>query len=57
MNEIQILLALSIAVFKGGLAAYLRRVLPYTGRIAGALLLVSGTYQMYYWITKGGLLA
>jgi hypothetical protein len=26
-------------------------------RIADALLLVSGSYQMYYWLTKGGLLA
>jgi hypothetical protein len=64
MSEIQILLsnwmnalALSLAVFKGGLATCLRRALPYMGRIAGALLLVSGSYQIYYWLTKGGLLA
>jgi cytochrome c biogenesis protein CcdA len=57
MGAVLTSLALSIAVFKGGLATYLRRVIPYTGRIAGALLLVSGSYQMYYWLTKGGLLA
>jgi cytochrome c biogenesis protein CcdA len=28
-----------------------------TARIAGALLLISGSYQIYYWLTKGGLLA
>jgi cytochrome c biogenesis protein CcdA len=50
-------LALSIAVFKGGLATYLRRILLYMGRIAGFLLLISGSYQIYYWLTKGGLLA
>jgi cytochrome c biogenesis protein CcdA len=56
MGAVLTALALSLAVFKGGLAAYLRRVLPYMGRIAGALLLISGSYQMYYWLTKGGLL-
>jgi cytochrome c-type biogenesis protein len=57
MGAVLTSLALSIAVFKGGLATYLRRVLPYMGRIAGALLLVSGSYQIYYWLTKGGLLS
>jgi cytochrome c-type biogenesis protein len=56
MGAVLTSLALSLAVFKGGLATYLRRVLPYMGRIAGALLLVSGSYQIYYWLTKGGLL-
>ena len=56
MGAVLTSLALSLAVFKGGLAIYLRRTLPYMGRIAGALLLVSGSYQMYYWLTKGGVL-
>ena len=56
MGAVLTSLALSLAVFKGGLAIYLRRILPYMGRIAGALLLVSGSYQMYYWLTKGGVL-
>jgi cytochrome c biogenesis protein CcdA len=57
MGAVLTSLALSIAVFKGGLATYLRRLLPYMERIAGVLLLLSGTYQIYYWLTKGGLLA
>lgn len=57
MGAVLTSLALSLALFKGGLAAYLRRALPYMGRIAGVLLLVSGSYQIYYWLTKGGLLA
>lgn len=57
MGAVLTALALSLAVFKGGLSTYLRRVLPHMGRIAGALLLVSGSYQIYYWLTKGGLLA
>jgi cytochrome c biogenesis protein CcdA len=56
MGAVLTALALSIAVFHGGLATYLRRIVPYMGRIAGALLLISGSYQMYYWLTKGGLL-
>jgi hypothetical protein len=35
----------------------LRRVVPYMGRIAGVLLLISGFYQIYYWLTKGVLFA
>ena len=57
MGSVLTSLALSLAVFKGGLATFFRRVMPYMGRVAGALLLVSGTYQIYYWLTKGGLLA
>jgi cytochrome c biogenesis protein CcdA len=57
MGAVLTALALSIAVLHGGLATYLRRIVPYMGRIAGALLLISGSYQIYYWLTKGGLLA
>ena len=42
MGAVLTALALSIAVFHGGLATYLRRIVPYMGRIAGALLLISG---------------
>lgn len=56
MGAVLTLLALSFALFKGGLTIYLSRALPYMGRVAGALLLVSGSYQVHYWLTKGGLL-
>ena len=56
MGAVLTLLALSFALFKGGLATYLSRTLPYMGRVAGALLLISGSYQVHYWLTKGGLL-
>ncbi|MBW1697597.1 MAG: cytochrome c biogenesis protein CcdA [Deltaproteobacteria bacterium] len=56
MGTVLTSLALSIAIFKGGLANRLRRVVPYMGRVAGFLLVVSGAYQIYYWLTKGGLL-
>jgi len=57
MGAVLTSLALSLAFFKEGLATYLRRLLPHMGRIAGVLLLISGSYQIYYWLTKGGLLA
>ncbi len=56
MGAVLTSLALSFALFKGGLTTYLSRALPYMGRVAGALLLVSGSYQIHYWLTKGGLL-
>ena len=57
MGTVLTSLVFSLAVFKGGLANYMRRVLPYMGRVAGVLLLAAGSYQVFYWLTKGGLLA
>ncbi len=57
MGAVLTLLALSFALFKGGLTIYLSRALPYMGRVAGALVLLSGSYQVHYWLTTGGLLA
>lgn len=56
MGAVLTLMALSFALFKGGLTTYLSRTIPYMGRVAGALVLVSGAYQVHYWLTKGGLL-
>ncbi len=57
MGAVLTSLVFSIAIFKGGLANYMRRVLPYMGKVAGAMLLAAGSYQVYYWLTKGGLFA
>lgn len=56
MGAVLTALALSFALFKGGLVNYIRRVIPHMGKITGALLVVSGSYQVYYWLVKGGLL-
>jgi cytochrome c biogenesis protein CcdA len=42
-------LALAAALLREGIARFLRRLLPYTERIAGALLVVAGAYLVYYW--------
>lgn len=45
------LMALSVAgaLARHGLARALKRLLPYMGRVAGTLLLLSGAYLSYYW--------
>jgi cytochrome c-type biogenesis protein len=42
-------LSLAAAFAREGIARGLRPVLPYVGRAAGALLLASGGYLVYYW--------
>jgi cytochrome c-type biogenesis protein len=42
-------LTVAAALARDGLARSLKRLLPYMGRIAGGLLLVSGAYLSYYW--------
>lgn len=46
-----VLMALSVAasLVRTGLARSLRRVLPYTHRLAGLLLVIAGAYLTYYW--------
>ncbi|MGQ0573645.1 MAG: cytochrome c biogenesis CcdA family protein [Pseudonocardia sp.] len=45
-----ITLALLAAAASTALARGMRRVAPYAGRIAGALLALSGGYLLYYWL-------
>lgn len=42
-------LSLGAALLRDGLAARLKRLLPYMHRIAGVMLLLSGAYLSYYW--------
>jgi cytochrome c biogenesis protein CcdA len=42
-------LAVAAALARGGLARWLRRLLPYLPRISGAFLLLAGGYLSYYW--------
>mgnify|MGYP001072089388 CR=1 FL=1 len=45
-----ITLALLAAATSTALARGMRRIAPYAGRIAGALLALSGGYLLYYWL-------
>ena len=42
-------LAVTVAFTRQGIARFLRRLLPHTGRLAGLLLVASGGYLVYYW--------
>lgn len=56
MGLIVLLLTIGIAVFKGAVVAMLRQAVPYVERVSAALLIVAGTYIVYYWLIKGRLI-
>ena len=56
MGVVILALTISIALFRSALVGQMRRLLPYVERVGTALLLVAGTYIVYYWLTIGGLL-
>ncbi len=49
-------LTLSLALFKGVLVGYLRRVMSYVERAGAVLLVGAGIYIVYYWLTLSQLL-
>ncbi len=57
MGLVLIVLTLGIALFKEGIIVTgLRGLFPYVERVAAVLLLVAGSYIVYYWLFKGGLI-
>ena len=56
MGLVILFLTLSIAMFKGAAVGQLRTALPYIERGSAFLMIVAGSYIVYYWLTKGGLL-
>ncbi|MEX2541415.1 MAG: cytochrome c biogenesis protein CcdA [Trueperaceae bacterium] len=57
MGLVITLLTLSIAVFQNALVNRIRRAVPYIAPVSAALLLLAGSYIVYYWLTVGGLLS
>ncbi len=49
MGLVLMALSVSAALLRDGLARRLKSILPYSQRIAGALLTVTGAYLGYYW--------
>lgn len=47
-------LAVAVAGAKAGLAGVIKRLLPVAGRLAGAVLVLSGAYLMSYWLPALG---
>jgi cytochrome c-type biogenesis protein len=56
MGSVILVLTLSMALFKGAATRALRRMLPVVGTVSAVLLLASGAFIVYYWLTIGGLL-
>ncbi|MEX2536670.1 MAG: cytochrome c biogenesis protein CcdA [Trueperaceae bacterium] len=57
MGAVIALLTLSIALFQNALVNRIRRAVPYIAPVSSALLLLAGSYIVYYWLTVGALLS
>lgn len=55
MGAVLIALTVSAALFKGVVARWLRRVLPYIERASAALLVIAGGYLVYYQFATGAI--
>ena len=56
MGTVILVLTVGMAIFKGAMIGDLRRMLPYLGTVSAIMLLVSGAFIIYYWLTIGELL-
>ncbi|MDE2836357.1 MAG: cytochrome c biogenesis protein CcdA [Chloroflexota bacterium] len=56
MGSVILALTIGMALFKGAIAGGLRRALPHVGTISAVMLLIAGTFIVYYWLTIGELL-
>jgi cytochrome c biogenesis protein CcdA len=55
MGLVIMFLTVGMALFKGAIVGVLRRVLPYIQTVSAVLMLVAGSYIVYYWLTIGDL--
>lgn len=54
MGSVMLILTMGIAVVKEGVVVgALRKTLPYVQKISALLLLIAGTYIVYYWLSSG----
>jgi cytochrome c biogenesis protein CcdA len=56
MGTVILVLTVGMAVIKGAMVGGLRKMLPHVARISAIMLLVSGTFIVYYWLTIGELM-
>ena len=56
MGSVILVLTVSIAIFQGTMVGVVRRAVPYVQPVSAVLLVVAGSYLVYYWLTLGGLL-
>jgi cytochrome c biogenesis protein CcdA len=53
MGLVMTVLTVGTALFKGAVAAYLKRLLPWVERVSAVLIIAAGGYIIYYWLTIG----
>ena len=56
MGIVIMALTLGIAFFKGTMVGFVRKALPYVTPFGSCLMVLAGTYLVFYWLTVGGLL-
>lgn len=56
MGIVIILLTLGMALFKGAMVSGMRKAMPYIQPVGTWLMIVAGTYIVFYWLTLGGIL-
>ncbi len=48
-------LTIGITLFQGAMVGALRKTLGFVQRVSPVLMLVAGSYIVFYWLTIGGL--
>ena len=56
MGMVIIGLTLGMAVFKGAMVGALRKALPYIAPVGTWMMILAGSYIIFYWLTIGELL-
>jgi len=55
MGTVMMALTLGMALFKGGMVGGLRKALPYIQPVGTWMMVLAGSYIVFYWLTIGGL--
>ena len=53
MGSVILALTLSMAIFKGAMVGALRKLLPFIQPISAAVMILAGSYIVFYWLTLG----
>ena len=53
MGTVILVLTLGMAVFKGAMVGGLRKALPYIQPVSAAIMILAGSYIVFYWLTLG----
>ncbi len=56
MGTVILALTISMAVFRGAMVTGMRRIMPYVAPVGTWLMIVAGTYIVFYWLTLGEIL-